>query len=460
MTFRLVLSLVTFGYLGTWWVGPGAGLAGTTAVASEQVPLPQPATPPRAPSFDQSEDDTQSTPGLPSPATAPQPGSDSAKIRWPNQVPPVPPPFPPPPYEGLEYRYNRFVFRPAQYIPDSFMLLLFVLYISLSYAGKRANKKIVANYWNTVLPRLTTEFAQVGVDRSKPYVRSGPASFLAYATGRQACESLSLKFALRPRQDLAMTAYEFLRSSIDFNWTGNLDRLEWVWKMSPSKSSADKSNAFGAKDLFVWALVEKSVMDDLRKERWDVRTFTEVKESSLLPSNLVIMSESGDLTDQMLKSTSLVERLKSNPDIVKWFDSLIISGTPGTEPPASQLLTISTPKTRTITLRLRLPPQSETAAHLALLDLAFTLLDSAHLFTINVLAAQKLAKRRSEWASQALSEVRREAEREREEERRRKLKEIQDEKVGKMSASEQKKFDEKERRRKAMKMSKTAVKRK
>lgn len=79
---------------------------------------------------------------------------------------------------------------------------------------------------------------------------------------------------------------------------------------------------------------------------------------------------------------------------------------------------------------------------------------------INILSAQKLAKRRNEWAQGILADAKREAEREKEEERRKKMKEIQDQKLTKMSASEQKKFDEKERRRKAMKMSKTAMKRK
>lgn len=245
-----------------------------TSVASDKVPSPQPATPPRAPSFDQPEDDPGS-PVPPEPATAPSIVPENAKISWPRPVSIVKPPPEPEPapaaYDGLEYRFKRFVFRPAQYTLDGLMLLVLVLYSYLTYAGNRSNAKRVDHYWKSFKPRLTNEFAQVGVNQRSAYVRTGPASYLAYATGRQACESLSLKFSLRSRQDLSMMAYQFLRSSIDFNWTGNVDRVEWVWKLSPSRSSnTGKTDTFEAKDLFVWALVDKNVMDEVRRDRWDL----------------------------------------------------------------------------------------------------------------------------------------------------------------------------------------------
>ncbi|EGG03374.1 uncharacterized protein MELLADRAFT_90224 [Melampsora larici-populina 98AG31] len=272
-----------------------------TVTASEVVPPPQPATPPHVtPTFD---GDDLPVPDPPAPATPPQATHDpivtEGKLKWPNKLPPFVPPSTSqePTYDGKEYRFKSFVFRPAQYTFDAFLILLVLVYTYLTYLGKRSNTKKVEEYLNTISPKLKTEFSQVGIDSKTLFAQIGPSRFISFATGRQFCESLNLWFFLRPKQDLPMILYEFLRSSIDFNWTGNLDQIELVFKIPSNK--LDKS--FDSKDLFVWALVEKSVMDKFRRDRWDVRTFTEVKELSTLPSNMVIMSESGEVTEQILK---------------------------------------------------------------------------------------------------------------------------------------------------------------
>ncbi|KAH9811902.1 hypothetical protein DFH28DRAFT_1097267 [Melampsora americana] len=269
-----------------------------TVTASEVIPPPQPATPPHvAPTFD---GDDLPVPDPPAPATPPQATYQpvtKGKLKWPNKLPPPPSILEQPSYDGKEYRFKTFVFRPAQYTLDGLLILLTLMYTYLTYLGKRSNTEKVKEYLKIISPQLKSEFSQVGIDSQTLFSQIGPSKFISFATGRQLCESLNLWFFLRPKQDLPLIVYEFLRSSIDFNWTGNLDQIELVFKLASNK--LDKS--FDSKDLFVWALVEKGVMDRFRRDRWDVRTFTEVKELSKLPSNMVIMSESGEVTEQILK---------------------------------------------------------------------------------------------------------------------------------------------------------------
>lgn len=244
----------------------------TTSPGASEVappPSPQPATPPQMPNFDQEDDDGLSA-QAPLPATPPHPSvvPQPKVAEW-------PPITNDPAYDGIEYRFKRFVFRPAQYSRDGALLAILLLYAYLSYLGKRSNRQKVNSYWQAMLSRLSREFAHLGTDpaHGEAYAQIGPASYVAYASGRlQSCHSLRLIFNLRSRQDLPMRIYEWLRSSVDFNWSGNVDRVEWVWQMSGKGGGKveDKSGAFEAKDLLVWALVKKSAMEDLRRDRWDV----------------------------------------------------------------------------------------------------------------------------------------------------------------------------------------------
>ncbi|WAQ80693.1 hypothetical protein PtA15_1A31 [Puccinia triticina] len=425
------------------------------------VPKPQPATPPKPPTFDQADEiEIEALPADPSPATAPTPFSQTKQqpgvgyqsfdsAPRPNQEN----------YTGKEYRFKRFVIRPAQLKLEGFLLVALIVYTITSYHGKRKNEKTVAHWWHSHSELLRTQFSQVGTGSSKGYIADGPALFYGYATGRKGCQALTIRFALRPRQDLPFMIYEELRAAIDFTWTGRSDRLELVWSLTPKKQQM----SFEAKDSFVWALVEKRVMNVVREDRWDVRTFTEVKESSQLPSHLVFMSESGEINEQIIKNKELglLQLLRNNPLSLEWFDSLVLSGTSQQEPSISELPLPSVPSKRTVTLRLRLPPHPQTLDPIPLIEFCFNLIDSLdQVVSPTAIATSKLTKKRAEISNLLLDEERKYKEREKEEERRKKMKVSQDEKLAKMTPAEQRKFNERERKRNAAKIGKTSVKRK
>ncbi|CAH7685600.1 hypothetical protein PPACK8108_LOCUS20158 [Phakopsora pachyrhizi] len=426
-------------------------------ILSSGPPEPSPASSPSIPKVEFSpERDTYST-------EFSSPNSSEDNESTPSEI-----------FNGTEYRFMRFVIRPSQLKVEGFILLLLVIYIFLSYSGRKFNQRLVKKWCLSHNELLSSEFEQVGIpDESDGhldlFIANGCSLFYSHATGgKKSCRSLMIKFSLRPRQDLPYMIYEEIRSAIDLSWVGRSDRIELVFNLSPSSTSNHKNSdgnfqkPFESKDLFVWAIAEKRVMNVLREDRWDVRNFTEIKESSLLPSQMVVLSESGEITETILKSqeVGLVEMFKSEPLFLKIFDSLVLSGTTPIEPLLSELPLPLIPKSRTLTLRLRLESKSTDAKLQSLilklcLRLIRFLQDQKFINLTN-----KLVKRRNEVSNLMLEESRKELETTREEERRKKLKAIQDEKIAKMSPNEQKKHDERERKRNIAKLNKKTIKRK
>ncbi|POV97695.1 hypothetical protein PSTT_14905, partial [Puccinia striiformis] len=422
-------------------------------LSKDGVPEPQAATPPTPHTFDASDETEmeEDVPADPAPATPPtpflqsklQPDADGSNSPLGSNPGPTREK-----YTGKEYRFKRFVIRPAQLKLEGFLVVALIAYTLASYRGKSNNERTVAHWWDSHSELLRKQFSQVGVGSTKGYVADGPALFYGYATGRRGCQALNVRFGLRPRQDIPFMIYEELRAAIDFTWTGRSDRLELVWTLTPHNRSLE------AKDSFVWALVEKRVMN--------VRTFTEVKESNQLPSRLVFMSESGEINEQIIKSKELglLQLLQNNPSSLEWFDSLILSGTSQQEPLLSELPLPAVPASRTITLRLRLPPDSRTLDPLPLIEFCFNLTDSLdQVINMTSISTSKLTKKRAEISNLLLEEENKFKEREKEEERRKLAKVAQDQKLAKMSPAEQRKFNERERKRNAAKMGKTSVKR-
>lgn len=464
---RFKSPLIHLGFT-LWLIGSFAGidivaLASSDHLAQHRVPPPQPASPPTPNlNFDQHEgpDDPAHFAAPPSPASPPTPHSQpESPSRREKPSPGSVPASSHEPYSGKEYRFKKFVIRPAQLKLEGLLFFTLIIYIFMGVRGRSKNERAVARWWNLHSEMLHKEFTHVGTGSADGYISNGPASFYGYATGRQGCQSLTIRFALRPRQDIPFMIYEELRAAIDLSWTGRSDRLELVWSLSPG----NRQKSFEAKDLFVWALVEKRVMNTIREDRWDVRTFTEVKESSQLPSQLVFMSESGETTEQIIRNKELgfVQWLQKNQSSLEWFDSLVLSGTQQTQPEISDLPLPPTPSSRTLTLRLRLPPPSRMLDPLPLVQFCFNLIDTLDQgISFTALSATKFTKRRAEVSNLMLDEEKKMVERTKEEERRKRLKAAQDAKISKMSAAEQRKHDERERKRNAAKIGKATVKHK
>lgn len=205
-------------------------------------------------------------------------------------------------YEGTEYRWRNFRVRPAEFKFEPFLLLAVVGTIVWGLAGRRTNTAKATGFWKALRPWLQTEFAHVGADEPDAMSSDGPQTFLGYASGRRGCSGLTIRLDLRPRQDPIMLFYEVIRSVVDVGWTGHEDRVTAEWRIPANVEAGQETGELEPKDGWVFAIVNKQEMGNVRSDRWDVKTFTEVKESPLLPPRFVLMSESGDVTDAILKS--------------------------------------------------------------------------------------------------------------------------------------------------------------
>lgn len=133
---------------------------------------------------------------------------------------------------------------------------------------------------------------------------------------------------------------------------------------------------------FVFAVLDKREMRKIRNSRWDLRTFTNPNESSAMPSTLAIMSESGDVTDSLLKlpaakDVGMREAFAGDAPGLKYFESLVISDMPADTPDEYD------PKLPehqwALTLTLRLPPSSEAETVKSFVELACNLVDVLYL---------------------------------------------------------------------------------
>lgn len=90
----------------------------------------------------------------------------------------------------------------------------------------------------------------------------GPTDFFNLSTGRRGIETLHTVFALNPRHDLLQTLYHvgWGFAQLDYEPTDEV----YLDFLLPSTTSSVG---------FVWALVNKEELRDIKKSRWDlVRT--------------------------------------------------------------------------------------------------------------------------------------------------------------------------------------------
>ena len=227
------------------------------------------------------------------------------------------------------------------------------------------------------------------------------------------------------------------------------------------------SAASGAVPDCVWAVVAKDEMKSIRSRRWDL-TFTKTSDQPSLPPALTVMSEFADVTTNLLKPLGTVDLTKvlSDPAVLKYFRSLSITDQPRSRPsaplPQSQ-------RKKHLILELSLPPSSDAAATLPVIQAAFHLIDAiaGEGKTTGLrggLAAQlrpetksKLKKYREQVEKEISEEAKREQREEEEEKRLAAKRKAEEERLSKLSAAEQKKAMDREKKR-AMRKNQTRMK--
>jgi hypothetical protein len=244
-------------------------------------------------------------------------------------------------------------------------IILSVIAVALIFhlIGARLNrtkaKKWIRDHANT----LTSEFALVGFAGVPPAVadkkgdelvqaladsnaRQGESllkekslfEFATYATGRANVAFLDVKLTLmkrfNPLTTLAETALGFFIDS----FPQPQDVVEATLYPFDGKEASIVPGLPGAAELrykdgkssfdgFVWAIVHKECMKQVRDDRYDV-SLTYTKDNAKLPNWLTVMSESAEITDALL-TPELAKAAEAAGDLLEY---LIVSDQPIDKP--------------------------------------------------------------------------------------------------------------------------------
>ncbi|KAJ7638833.1 hypothetical protein FB45DRAFT_903981 [Roridomyces roridus] len=332
-------------------------------------------------------------------------------------------------YDGLEYRWKIFVFRPALFKREAALLAVVLFYAAFFFYGSWRNTRKAKSWLGAHLPILNEQFS-----KPKFWIQDGYSDFVNFSTGRRNIASLHTIFAMKPRHDLLQYCFQLGRTFIDLHYRPQ-DDLQLDFKLSPDALAHD----------FVWAVVSKDELRWVKDNRWDL-TFTKTSEHSGVASKFSVMSEFADVTDGVLKAYPLAKLLE-NPKIAPYFRSLSITDQPR-ERPAKPLL----PKEREkhVILSLSVPSPSDASVTAEIVAACFPFIDSLSKIALRPETKAKLKKMRDETEK----DLKKEAEKEKREEEAEALeakkalkRKTEEERIAKLSAAEQKKALERERKR-------------
>ncbi|KAF8655255.1 hypothetical protein AX16_003157 [Volvariella volvacea WC 439] len=337
-------------------------------------------------------------------------------------------------YDGLEYRWKFFVFRPAYFKIEAYLLAAIVFYVVASFFGGKENNKRATTWLKAHLPLYEQQFSSPSV---KGLTQDGNSDFFNFSTGRRNIASLHTVFTLRPRHDFVQWLFQTLRTSlVDLHYRAE-DQIQLDFKLLPG----------ALPDNFVWAVVAKDNLLWVKSDRWDL-TFTKTTENPALPSTMSVMSEFADVTDNLFKpfgNFSLLAALQ-NSKIQPYFRSLSITDQPRSRP--SKPVPVAE-REKHVILNLVAPPSSDVTATVDLVAAIFSMIDALNKINLRPETKAKLRKVRED-LDVALKE---DAEREKKEElaqavedKKAAKRKAEQERIAKLPAAEQQKILEKERK--------------
>jgi hypothetical protein len=256
---------------------------------------------------------------------------------------------------------------------EGIVLLVGGLVLVMHLFGSRLNRNKARAFIRAHAPALVGEFACVGFE-GKPNTLSGdvqPESlikekslfeFATYATGRQNIAFVDVKLTLTKKFNPLVLGFETIAAyffETTFDMPYDVAEL-YIYpfdgqeaKTVPSYPGSAEARAKDAKssyDSFVWAVVNKDVMQKVRESRYDV-SLTSTKESPKLPNWLTVMSESAEITDVLL-TPELINAIVAAGDN---FEFLLITDQPADKPKTLE----ETKPSKRIILKYRLPSNND-----------------------------------------------------------------------------------------------------
>ncbi|BGP50060.1 hypothetical protein JCM10450v2_005968 [Rhodotorula kratochvilovae] len=331
--------------------------------------VPSPATPPRA---------DAAPPLYPEVVKAAAGGAASASA-----VPALPVRY------GIEHTLGPLKFRPAELRLEAGMLALVALYGLSTLLLRRSNAARAGAWFKSHEDIYRKEFSGVGLGGDKLFAADGGDEFVGYATGRRAVEFVWTKVKTGG-QDVLARLYDLVRGVADYGYDAGTDKVTLDFKLAAPKGTP------GAK--FCFAAVRREVLRKTRDARWDLRTFTTVSETAGVSPSLIVMTESGDVTNALIKDaeTGLLDALRDGADGLEYLESIVVSDMPA-ETPDEEKPTLPENDYHLV-LTLRLPPASRAAETKKWVSLACNIADVLHAKQKLVpdAAVAKLKKRRAD----------------------------------------------------------------
>ncbi|KAH7112866.1 hypothetical protein B0J11DRAFT_542130 [Dendryphion nanum] len=361
---------------------------------------------------------------------------------------------------------------------DDFKLEMYILpflfvVVAVHVWGTRKNRSKARGWIRAHAPILQQEFAQVGYTRPQASADDVTAEglgqanekalkeasdpdkllkekkadeYFAYATGRQNIAFIDFKLTLAKRFNPLMQWGEVLIGLFFESMPATKERLEatsYVFdgkenKIAPYYGKGEEKKVGNSTfDGFVWAVVHKDLMKQLREDRYDL-SLTSTKDHAKLPLWTTVMSENAEITEKLLTP----ELIKAVHDAGDKFEALIVTDQPMDQP---KKLDETVPRKR-INLSLKLGSSYEDTLPIFqyFVRLPDHLVSTAHF-------RPEAMRRIKQTRDDQIAKIRKLDDDEKSEERRlqgeKAKREKRDQMLGRMTADEQRKYLEKERER-------------
>ncbi|KAI9852767.1 MAG: hypothetical protein M1838_005525 [Thelocarpon superellum] len=368
---------------------------------------------------------------------------------------------------------------PKDFVQEAFVIPFIILAIIFHLWGSRTNRRIAKKWMVAHAPILQQEYAVVGFGgRRAPTIDEVESEGLAkamisdelelpkellkektaqewatYATGRMNAAFTDITLTMLKRYNPLALGAEYGLSFFFDSFPTPVQRMDAVTyafdgkeaelvpvsggKQGQEIAEQRRASSSSTYDGFVWAVVHKDIMKQLREERYDV-SLTTTRDNPKLPTWATVMTESAEVTDALL-TPQLIEAVKVAGELLEY---LIVSDQPLDKPTK---LEETVPKKR-VFLSLRVPSSADFEPTLPIFQhfirLPDFLVSSAH---FRPEALRKVRQTREEQIRKLQRLEDEEKAEERSTKRDKEKKEKRDAKLNGLNADEQRKYLEKER---------------
>lgn len=284
----------------------------------------------------------------------------------------------------------------SEFKTEGFILAATAFIFIFHFFGSKSNRSKAKAWIRANGDALKSEFSLVGFDRSPRQDADNLDNdsllrekslfeYSTYASGRQNIAFMDINITLAKRFNPLMNLAETLAGFVNESFGSPEDIVEAALYPFDGKESltvpalknvAEEDRVKDSKstyDGFVWAIVNKSCMQKLRSERYDV-SLTATKDHSKLPNWVTIMSESAEVTETLL-TQELIQVVTAAGEL---FDYIVVTDQPLEQPTT---LDETTPRKR-MYLKYHLPTDNSYTGLVPLLSyfvrLPDLLVQSAH----------------------------------------------------------------------------------